>query len=204
VAIFAWALWPLPVRFRIPCFLACSAAILMGNLEAFLVLVAVFGLRRPALWALPLLTKITPGVGIGWFLGRRDWRALGEALAAAMLFALASFIVAPDLWFSFTRFFGVLLRQHPGGTFFAGFLPQVSLVVRTLLGGALVVWGGATRRPWTIAIALVLGQPDASWATLSILAAIPRLNEAGAAEAVAMTGAGARAPREGQATVVAR
>lgn len=182
-AIFAWALWPLPLRYRIPCFLACTAAIAMGNIEALLVAVIVLGLRRPGLWALPLLTKMTPGVAVGWFAGRRDWRAVGEAVASATAIALLSFLLAPDLWAAYVRFLGGLLEQDASGYFFAGILPPISLVVRTALGGVLVLWGGFTGRAWTMPVAMVLAQPDASWATLSILAAIPRLRQAVPSEA---------------------
>jgi hypothetical protein len=182
-AIFAWALWPLPLRYRIPCFLACTAAIAMGNIEALLVAVIVLGLRRPGLWALPLLTKMTPGVAVGWFAGRRDWRAVGEAVASATAIALLSLLLAPDLWAAYVRFLGGLLEQDASGYFFAGILPPISLVVRTALGGVLVLWGGFTGRAWTMPVAMVLAQPDASWATLSILAAIPRLRQAVPSEA---------------------
>ena len=37
----------------------------LGNIHIFLALVTVFGLRWPWLWSFVLLTKVTPGVGLG-------------------------------------------------------------------------------------------------------------------------------------------
>ena len=41
--------------------------LLVGNIHLMLAATVVVGLRHSAVWALPLLTKITPGVGLLWF-----------------------------------------------------------------------------------------------------------------------------------------
>ena len=46
----------------------------VGNIHLLLGAVIVAGFRWPWLWALPLLTKVTPGVGLLWFALRREWR----------------------------------------------------------------------------------------------------------------------------------
>ena len=47
--------------------------------------VIVAGFRWPALWAIPLLTKVTPGgIGLLWFAARGEWRHLGIALASTL------------------------------------------------------------------------------------------------------------------------
>src|SRR5690606_8571549 len=51
-------------QWRIPLLLACSHEVVTGNIHWALALVAAYGLRWPALWAIPALTKITPTVGI--------------------------------------------------------------------------------------------------------------------------------------------
>ncbi len=38
------------------------------------------GFRYPATWAFVLLAKVTPGIGLLWFLVRREWRNLAIAL----------------------------------------------------------------------------------------------------------------------------
>ena len=50
-----------------------------ANINMLIVAVAVWGLRWPSLWALVLLTKVTPGVGLVWFAARREWRHLAIA-----------------------------------------------------------------------------------------------------------------------------
>jgi hypothetical protein len=47
-----------------------------GNISVLIAGAVALGLRRPATWSVVLLTKVTPGIGILWFVGRRDWRAL--------------------------------------------------------------------------------------------------------------------------------
>ena len=51
-----------------------------GNVNLFIAAAIVAGFRRPGVWAFPVLTKVTPGVGIAWFAVRREWRALATAL----------------------------------------------------------------------------------------------------------------------------
>ena len=53
-----------------------------GNIHLLLAAAMVLGFRWPATWALVLLTKITPGIGLLWFVVRREWRQLAIALGA--------------------------------------------------------------------------------------------------------------------------
>lgn len=69
-----------------------------GNIHYLLALVLVFGLRRPGLWAFALLTKPTLGICLLWFVARREWRKLAEALLTTALVAGISALVAPALW----------------------------------------------------------------------------------------------------------
>src|SRR5439155_7812108 len=60
-----------------------------GNISLFMALAVWAGMRWPAAWAFILLTKVTPGVGVLWFAGRRDWRGLVIALGATVaIFAI--------------------------------------------------------------------------------------------------------------------
>jgi hypothetical protein len=49
-----------------------------GNVSLLLAVAIVIGFRWPAAWALVLLTKITPGIGLLWFAVRREWRHLRD------------------------------------------------------------------------------------------------------------------------------
>ena len=73
----------------------------MGNIHLLLGLAIVAGTRWPALWAFPLLTKITPGIGLIWFAARREWRNLAIALVATVVVVGVSYVLAPWLWADF-------------------------------------------------------------------------------------------------------
>ena len=55
-----------------------AAEINAANINFPMGLAIVAAFRWPALWAFPLLTKVTPGVGVLWFAVRREWRALRD------------------------------------------------------------------------------------------------------------------------------
>ena len=46
-----------------------------GNISLLLAVAIVVGFRWPAAWAFVLLTKVTPGIGLLWFVVRREWRS---------------------------------------------------------------------------------------------------------------------------------
>ena len=70
-----------------------------GNIHLMLGAAIALSFRWPAAWALPLLTKVTPGVGVLWLAGARRWRSLAIALGATAAIVLVSFVLAPQLWF---------------------------------------------------------------------------------------------------------
>ena len=87
--------------------------VLRGNIETLMALAIVAGFRWPAAWAFILLTKVTPGVGLLWFVGRRDWRSLGIAIGATALIAAVSFVLAPAQWSAWVAsLIGERRREH--------------------------------------------------------------------------------------------
>ncbi len=140
------------------------ADVYFGNLDILLGVALGLAARYPALLALPLLTKVTPGVGILWFAARRDWRALGLAFAAAALVASVSLVTTPALWADWIRSLSVLAPTSYG----SGPLPP-----RMVVALALVAWGGATNRAWTIVVAGWLAVPGLDWKTSAILVGLP-------------------------------
>jgi hypothetical protein len=77
---FSWLLAPLGWRLGVPLVMCCGDEIARGNIYAFLAVAIVLGATRGWPWAIPMLTKITPGLGPVWFALRRDWRHAFEAL----------------------------------------------------------------------------------------------------------------------------
>jgi hypothetical protein len=90
-----------------------------------------------------LLTKVTPGIGLLWFVARREWRNLAIALGATALVVGVSFAIAPGLWFDWPR--SILEVQGR---------PAPLITAARVLGAALlVIWGARTNRPWTVIVA---------------------------------------------------
>jgi Glycosyltransferase family 87 len=115
----------------------------LGNIEIPLAAAMVLGFRRPAAWAFVLLTKVTPGIGLLWFVARREWRNLAIALGATAIIAGISFAIAPALWLEWPR--SILSVQ--------GRPAPVATVARVLAAALLVIWGARTNRPWTVIVA---------------------------------------------------
>ncbi len=166
-----WLVRPLPFWARLPLFaffLVCA-----GNVTVFVAL--ALGSRRAWAWALPLLTKITPAVGLVWYAVRREWGSLAVALGTAAAAVALSFAISPGLW---ARWASAILADtsHRGGIV-VFFLPQVTLPLRVGLAGLLVAWGARTDRAWTIAVGALLASPDILLSSVPLLAAIPRLRQ---------------------------
>lgn len=165
---------PLGWAWAVPLWLCLSYEVLSGNINWLLAVCAVYGMRYPALWAVPALTKVTPAVGPVWFLARGEWRKFSISVVAAAGVALGSFLLAPGLWAEWFAFLTASSGQA-GGVLGGRVMPPP--IYRVPVGLALVVWGARTDRPWTIPVAMVLSTPVFGLGSLAILAAIPRLQQ---------------------------
>jgi hypothetical protein len=151
--------------------------LVQGQLDLAYACVAVVGLRWPAAWALPLLTKVTPGIGIAWFLVRREWRAFAVAIGATIAIAALCFVVDPAAW---SGWLALLLRtQGPVSDPNLVYVP-IPLLVRAPFALLVVAWGGWTNRRWTIPVAMTLAMPILWINSVTILVAIWPMLEAGA------------------------
>lgn len=147
-----------------------SSDLLLGNVNVFIALALVLSMRWPASWALPLLTKITPGIGVVWLLASRRWRDLVVAIGATVGVTLVSFLLSPSAW---ADWIDLLLRSAESrGETTAQFAP---LSLRLALAGTAVVVAGVWRRPWLLAPAALVATPVIWPASLALLTAIPRL-----------------------------
>lgn len=141
-----------------------------GNISLFLAVAIVTGFRWPAAWALVLLTKVTPGVGLLWFAVRREWRQLAIALGATAAIAAGSALLMPAAW---AEWVDVLVRNAGrDGTWAA--LP-VPLLARLPVAVALVVWGARTDRRWTVVVASMIALPALWYGSFSMLLAVVAL-----------------------------
>ena len=134
--------------------------IYMGNIEVLIAAAIVAGVRYPVTWSFVLLTKITPGIGLLWFVVRREWRNLAIALGATGAIVLVSFIIAPGLWFDWPR----QLVTVDAGEYLPFLIP-----VRFAVAALLIVWGARTDRPWTLVVAGTLALAWLDFKTLAML-----------------------------------
>ena len=164
IATFVWLLAPLGWRWSVPLLLLCTPETAVGNVYAFFALAAVLGIRRPSIWALPLLTKVTPGVVIVWFAIRKEWRHLATIAIVVLVFSALSFFLSPQPWLDWFRF----LLTTPS-------VPILWMPYRIGAGLLVAVVAAKSRRPWLLAPAMLLACPVLGLNSLTILAAIPRL-----------------------------
>jgi hypothetical protein len=151
--------------------------LVQGQLDLAYAAVAVVGLRWPAAWALPLLTKVTPGIGLAWFLVRREWRQLAIAVGATIAIAAASFVLDPGAWSSWLA---LLLRtQGPVADPNLIYVP-VPLLLRAPVALAIIAWGAWTNRHWTVPLAMTLAMPILWVNSVTILVALLPMAVAGA------------------------
>lgn len=149
-----WLAGPWALLFLIVPFVASD--LYLGNIHLALAAAIVASLRWPALWAVPLLTKPSCGVGLLWYLARGEWRRFLVAVGVTGALVLASAVVAPTLWPKWIDYvIGTGLSPDVGT---AHFVP-IPLVVRLPAAVALVVWGARTNRPWTLPTASMLALP---------------------------------------------
>jgi len=136
-----------------------------ANIHLFLAAAVVAGLRWPVLWAFPLLSKVTPGIAVVWFAGRRAWRHLVIAIGTSAGLAVLSFLAAPQLWSEFVAVIRDGLTWRPETP-----LPfDVPFAVRGPVAAILAYYGGRRNWSWTVPVAAMLALPLIWWHGLSML-----------------------------------
>lgn len=123
-----------------------------GNIQIMLAAAVVVGFRFPAAWSFVLLTKVTPGIGLLWFLVRRRWRDLAIASAVTAAVAAVSFALGPGRWFEYLA----LITSSPAPAVAPYYLP---LWVRLGPAIAFIVWGGWTGKRWPVVVGGTLALP---------------------------------------------
>jgi hypothetical protein len=146
-----------------------------GNVSLLLAVAIVIGFRWPAAWALVLLTKVTPGIGLLWFAVRREWRHLAIALGAIAAIVAVSAVTMPSAWRDWVDV--IIGNAGKGGTWAS---VPVPLWIRMPIAVAVVVWGARTDRAWTVPVAAMLALPALWYGGISmLLAVIPLLPSQG-------------------------
>jgi Glycosyltransferase family 87 len=143
-------LW-IAVVFAFP---AVALDLLYGNIHLLLAVAVALGFRYPWTWTFVLLTKFTMGVGLLWFVARREWRELAIAVVPAAVICAVSYVFVPELWVAWIDF----LLDSPQVVDEAGSIP-IPLWLRLGVAALIVIWGARTDRRWTVVVAATLALP---------------------------------------------
>jgi hypothetical protein len=128
--------------------------LLSGNVNLVLAAGVVLAVRHPAWWALPILSKVTPGVALLHYTLRRDWHSLWIAAAVTIGLAGTSFLLAPNLWLEWAG------RMHANVMQPANPDELLPLSLRIALALVVTVWGAVQGTRWTMVLAAGLALPN--------------------------------------------
>jgi hypothetical protein len=169
------ALWWLLRRWALPSllFLPIPFEIISGNVHLLYAVAIVAGFRYPASWALMLLTKVTPGVGLLWFLARREWRALAIAIGFTAAIVAVSFVLDRSSWEGWIA----ILRGDLAGAGQASFETvgsylAVPLLPRLVVAAILTIAAALTDRRWLVPVAVMIALPVIWLNGFAVLAAV--------------------------------
>ena len=137
-----------------------------GNIHLLLAVAIVVGMRHPAAWSFVLLTKVTPGIGLLWFVVRREWRSLAIALGATAAVVAITVVLLPNQWGDW-----VSMLVTSSGTPPPWPALPVPLWVRLPIAAAVVVWGARRDARWTVPLAAAISVPALWPGAFAILAA---------------------------------
>ncbi len=172
-------LWWLLGRWSLPAmlFLPIPFEIISGNVHLLYAAAIVIGLRASPAWALPLLTKVTPGIGVLWFAFRREWRAFALAAVATGIIAGLSYLLDPSAW---RRWIDILAGSSSTPVTVGWFLP-ITLVFRLPVALAVIVVAAWSDRQWLLPVAATIAMPVVWLNSLAVLAAVVPLAKASSA-----------------------
>jgi hypothetical protein len=184
VAALIWLVRPWPWALLILA-LPISYELFVGQVHLFIAVAIVVGFARPIAWAFPILTKVTPGVGLLWFVVRREWRPLVIAMGGTLAIVAVSYLLSPTAWADWIAF---LSASSGGGDV---------LIPRIAVAAIVVVVGARTNQRWTVAVAVWIALPVVwieSWVIL--LATIRLTRSHGSAAPATSTTTPAPTPAE--------
>jgi hypothetical protein len=146
-----------------------------GNPMILAAAAITLGLTRwPGAFAFLFLTKISAGVGVLYFVVRRDWHKVAVAAATTGVIVLVSAVIAPNLWVDWIRLLIGAAGSAGGADAMAKeqFMP-LPLLVRGTLGLVVVVIAGLRGLPWLVPLGSFLALPDIHLSGYAVLTAVP-------------------------------
>ena len=172
-ATFIWLVgrWAFPILLLS---VAVALELYLGQIDIFIAAAVVIGFRYPAAWAFPLLTKVAPGIGLIWFVVRREWRNLAIATTATVAVAAVSAVFAPALWHDW---YDLLRRSLTDRQVVEGAYLAIPVWARLPFAVAIIAWGARTDRHWTVPIGILLAMPILWINVFTLLVAVVPLRE---------------------------
>ena len=79
---------------------------LLGNVQWILAALTIAALKRPWLWSLQVVSKMTSAIGWWWHPLRGEWRAALEGAAVTVAIVGLSIVISPELWVQYAGFVG--------------------------------------------------------------------------------------------------
>jgi hypothetical protein len=171
----AGPLWALPLLLIPQTHVAFDLAV--GNIHLLLGAAIVAGFRHPGWWAFPLLTKVTPGIGL-WYFG---WRQFAIGLGVTLGLIGVSALIAPHLWLDWLT----MLRSAPSVSLQQDIIADWPLVPRLVVAAGIVAVARWRQWPWLVPVACWLVLPVLWLGSTAVLVAV-----------VALTGPGRRSAHE--------
>jgi hypothetical protein len=154
VVTYAWLVgrWATPLLLTF----AVALELYLGQIAIFIAAAIVVGVRYPAGWAFPLLTKVAPGIGLVWFIVRKEWRKLFIAITATVAIAAVSALISPDAW---RGWYDLLRRSIVNPNTVDGVYLAIPYVIRLPIAIGVIAWGARTDRYWTVPVGVLIGMP---------------------------------------------
>jgi hypothetical protein len=141
----------------------------VGNIHILIGAAIVLGFRTSAAWAMPILTKVTPAVGLLWFAVRREWRRLGVAVGATVGVVAVTWPFVGDLWPAWIE----LVRDAvPRAADLSFTVLRLPLVVRVVVASGIVIVAAWQGWRWAVPIAVLTALPAVWYTGLSMLLAV--------------------------------
>jgi hypothetical protein len=163
------AVWWLLGRWSLPAmlFLPIPFEIVSGNVHLLYAVAIVAGFRASWTWGLPLITKVTPGIGVLWFAVRRAWRPFLVAVGVTGAIVLVSVALDAQAW---RDWMDVLTTSSSTPATVGWFLP-VPLLYRLPVAVVVLLYAALTERRWLVPAAVVVAMPVLWLNSLAVLAA---------------------------------
>jgi len=161
-----WLLLPLGALRGVVVGLFLLPDVLIGNVYVMLAVVLVLMLGGwPGVLAFPLVTKISPGVVLLWFVVRREWRACLWAVGSTVAVVAVSYAADREAWVRWLDF----LRDSAGAR-------GTGTPLRVIAGALVTAFAARRSKAWLLAPAVLIASPNLEgYAVFAVLAAIPRL-----------------------------